>query len=174
MDLDETNKAVLYMLQRDARRLTTKEMAEEIGVSASTVRNRIEQLEDAKIIQGYHPIIDYDKAGLQLHVLFICTAPNPQRERLAKAARDVSGVVTIQEVLNGQENIQIEAVGTETDDIARISDELCDIGLEVVNSKILKSSHKQPFDHFGKSIVDSDQEPDANTDADTETDTTDA
>ncbi|QCS41490.1 Lrp/AsnC family transcriptional regulator [Natrinema versiforme] len=154
MDLDETNKAVLYLLQRDARRLTTKEMAEKIGVSPSTVRNRIEQLEAEGIIRGYHPIVDYDKAGLQLHVLFICTAPNPEREQLAKAAREVSGVVTIQEVLNGQQNIQIEAVGTETDDIARISDELSDLGLEVINSKILKSFHKQPFDHFGQQIVD--------------------
>ena len=156
MNLDETNKAILYLLQRDARGLTTREMAERIGVSASTVRNRIEQLEEEGIIRGYHPIVDYDKAGLQLHVLFICTAPSPKREQLAKAAREVSGVVTIQEVLNGQENIQIEAVGTETDDIARISDELCDIGLDVVNSKILKSFHKQPFDHFGQQLVTDD------------------
>ncbi|WP_254531567.1 Lrp/AsnC family transcriptional regulator [Natrinema gelatinilyticum] len=154
MDLDETNKAVLYLLQRDARRITTREMADRIGVSASTVRNRIEQLESEGIISGYHPVVDYDKAGLQLHVLFICTAPNPQREQLAVAARNVSGVVTIQEVLNGKENVQVEAVGTETDDIARISDELCDLGLEIVNSKILKSSYKQPFDHFGKHVID--------------------
>ena len=156
MDLDETNKAVLYLLQRDARRLTTKEMAEQIGVSPSTIRNRIEQLEEEGVIRGYHPIVDYDKAGLQLHVLFICTAPNPKREQLATEARNVSGVVTIQEVLNGKENIQIEAVGTETDDIARVSDELCDLGLDIVNSKILKSFHKQPFDHFGQHIVDGD------------------
>lgn len=156
MDLDETNRAVLYMLQRDARRITTQEMAEQIGVSASTVRNRIEELENEGIIRGYHPIVDYDKAGLQLHVLFICTAPNPERERLATQARNVSGVVTIQEVLNGKENVQIEAVGTETDDIARVSDELSSLGFEVVNSKILKSYHQQPFDHFGEHLVDED------------------
>lgn len=156
MDLDETNRAVLYILQRDARRITTQEMAEQIGVSASTVRNRIEELENEGIIRGYHPIVDYDKAGLQLHVLFICTAPNPERERLAKQARDVSGVVTIQEVLNGKENVQIEAVGTETDDIARVSDELSSLGFEVINSKILKSYHQQPFDHFGEHLIDGD------------------
>ncbi|ELZ18052.1 AsnC family transcriptional regulator [Haloterrigena salina JCM 13891] len=154
MDLDATNKAVLYLLQQDARRITTQEMAEQIGVSASTVRNRIEQLESEGIIRGYHPDVDYDKAGLQLHVLFICSAPNPDRERLAREAREVSGVVTIQEVLNGTDNVQIEAVGTDTDDIARVSDELSELGFDVVNSKILKSLHKQPFDHFGKQLVD--------------------
>ncbi|NUB92555.1 Lrp/AsnC family transcriptional regulator [Haloterrigena sp. SYSU A558-1] len=154
MDLDATNKAVLYLLQQDARRITTQEMADRIGVSASTVRNRIEQLESEGIIRGYHPDVDYDKAGLQLHVLFICSAPNPDRERLAREAREVSGVVTIQEVLNGTDNVQIEAVGTDTDDIARVSDELSELGFDVVNSKILKSLHKQPFDHFGKQLVD--------------------
>ena len=158
MDLDETNKAVLYLLQRDARRITTQEMAEKIGVSASTVRNRIEQLEEEGIIRGYHPDVNYDKAGLQLHVLFICSAPNPERERLAREAREVSGVVTIQEVLNGEDNVQIEAVGTDTDDIARISDELSALGFDVVNSKILKSFHTQPFDHFGQHLVDEDDE----------------
>lgn len=153
MDLDATNRAVLYLLQRDARRITTEEMANQIGVSASTVRNRIDELEEEGIIRGYHPIVDYDKAGLQLHVLFICTAPSPNRERLAKEVRDVSGVVTIQEVLNGKENIQIEAVGTDTNDIGRISDEISSLGIEVVNSKILKSFHKQPFDHFGQDVV---------------------
>ncbi|GAB3671673.1 Lrp/AsnC family transcriptional regulator [Halopiger thermotolerans] len=154
MELDATNRAVLYLLQQDARRITTQEMADRIGVSASTVRNRIEELEEAGVIRGYHPDIDYDTAGLQLHVLFICTAPNPRREALARKARDVSGIVTIQEVLNGTENIQIEAVGTDTDDIARISDELTELGIDVVNSKILKSTHNQPFDHFGRGLVD--------------------
>ncbi|RKD95386.1 Lrp/AsnC family transcriptional regulator [Halopiger aswanensis] len=154
MELDATNRAVLYLLQRDARRITTQEMADEIGVSASTVRNRIEELEEAGVIRGYHPDIDYDTAGLQLHVLFTCTAPNAQREELAERARDVSGIVTIREVLDGTENIQIEAVGTDTDDIARISDELTALGIDVVNSKILKSTHIQPFDHFGRELVE--------------------
>jgi Lrp/AsnC family leucine-responsive transcriptional regulator len=157
MDLDETNRAVLYMLQRDARRLTTREMADRIGVSASTVRNRIEQMEEDGIIRGYHPIVDYDEAGLQLHMVFICSAPSHERQRLAEAAREVSGVVSIAEVIDGDDNLQIEAVGVDTDDIARISDELNELGLDVVDSKILKSYHTQPFDHFGSDVVDDDE-----------------
>lgn len=154
MELDDTDKGILFLLQRDARHITTQEMAEGVGVSASTVRNRIERLEERGIVRGYHPDIDYDRAGLQLHVLFICSTPAPDRERLAQAARGVKGVVTIQEVLNGSDNVQIEAVGTDTDDIARISDSLSDLGLKVVNSKIVKSTAIQPFDHFGERIVE--------------------
>lgn len=154
MELDDVNKAILFLLQQDSRRITTHEMAKQVGVSASTVRNRIEDLETEGIIQGYYPEIDYDKAGLQLHMLFICSTPSLERESLGKAARRVSGVVRIHEVLNGADNIQIEAVGTDTDDIGRVSDELSELGLEVVNSKVLKSSHIQPFDHFGEHLVD--------------------
>lgn len=154
MNVDQTDRAILFMLQRDARRITTEEMGEQVGVAASTIRNRINNMEAEGIIRGYHPDIDYDKAGLSLHVFFICSAPNPEREQLAKKARDVEGVIEIYEVLNGNDNLQIEAVGTDTNDMARINDELSDIGLEVVNSKVIKSHHIQPFDHFGQQIVE--------------------
>lgn len=154
MELDDVNKAILYVLQQDSRQITTREMAEQIGVSASTVRNRIERMEEEDVIRGYYPEIDYDTAGLQLHMLFICSAPGVERNALAETARNVSGVVRIQEVLDGTENVQIEAVGTDTDDIARVSDELSELGLSVVNSKVVKDSYIQPFDHFGEGIVE--------------------
>lgn len=157
MDLDETNRGILYLLQRDARHATTEDMGEAVGVSASTVRNRITDMEERGVIRGYLPDVDYNQAGLQLHVFFICSAPNPERAKLAKKARDISGVISIYEVLNGGDNIQIEAVGTDTDDMARINDELSEIGLDVVNSKVIKSTHLQPFDHFGQSIVEDDK-----------------
>lgn len=156
MKLDDVDKGILYMLQRDARGITTEQMGERVGVSASTVRNRIENLEEAGIIRGYYPDVDYDKAGLQLYVEIICSAPNPKREELAREAREVSGIVAIREVLNGKENIQIDAVGTESDDVARITDELSDLGLEVVNTKIIKETYTQPFNHFGQNLVEGD------------------
>ncbi|WP_276272923.1 Lrp/AsnC family transcriptional regulator [Haloarcula litorea] len=157
MDLDDIDKGILFLLQRDARDLTIQEMAEHVDVSASTVRNRIERLESEGVVRGYQPIVDYDRAGFQLYVQIICSAPNPQREELAEAALDVGGVIAVREVLNGQENIQIEAVGTTSDDVARITDELTRIGLDVVNTKIIKESYTQPFNHFGSGIADGDE-----------------
>jgi DNA-binding Lrp family transcriptional regulator len=153
-DLDEVDRGILYLLQQDARRLTTREMAEQVDVSASTVRNRIEKMEEAGVIRGYYPDVDYDETGFQLHMVFMCSAPSVDRERLAREARDVSGVVSIQEVLDGKENVQIEAVGTDTDDLGRLSDELSALGLDVLHSKVLKSHHVQPFDHFGQDVVE--------------------
>ncbi|MFC4543123.1 Lrp/AsnC family transcriptional regulator [Halosolutus amylolyticus] len=154
MKIDGVNKGILFLLQQNARRITTREMAARVGVSASTVQNRIEKMENEGIIRSYAPQIDYEKAGLQLHMLFLCHAPNADRETLAENARGVNGVVMVREVLTGQENVHVEAVGTDTDDIARVNDELSELGLTVVNSKVLTNSHVQPFDHFGTHIVD--------------------
>lgn len=156
MVLDDTDKGILYLLQRDARRITTEEMAAQLDVSSSTVRNRIKQLETDGIIRGYYPDVDYDVAGLQLHVEIICSAPNPEREQLAAAARNVDGIVTIREVINGEQNIQVDAVGTDANDVARITDELSELGLRVANTKIIKSTHTQPFNHFGQHLVEVD------------------
>ncbi|MFC7138512.1 Lrp/AsnC family transcriptional regulator [Halosimplex aquaticum] len=157
MDLDEVDKGILYLLQRDAREITTQEMADQVGVSASTVRNRIKQMEEYGIIRGYYPDIDYDKAGLQLYVEIICSAPNPQREQLAGQARDIGGIISIREVLNGEDNMQIDAVGTDSDDVARITDELSELGVRVVNTKIIKNTVIQPFNYFGEHVVEGDR-----------------
>lgn len=156
MDLDDTDRGILYLLQRDARGISTQSMGERIGVSASTVRNRIEKLEESGVIRGYHPDVDYDEAGLQLHVEIRCSAPNPRREELVSAASDVAGVVSVRELLDAAENVQVDAVGTDSDDVARITDELGDSGLEIVDTTIVKETVVQPFDHFGRDVVEAD------------------
>lgn len=74
-----------------------------MDVSASTVRNRSPRLEEKGIFRGYHADIDYELAGFQLYTLIVCTAPIEERERLAKAAVEVTGVVEVQEVMTGEE-----------------------------------------------------------------------
>lgn len=158
MKLDKTDKGILYLLQQDARNITAKEMGERVGVAASTIRNRVANLEDKGVVRGYYPDIDYDKAGLQLHVEIICHASNPERGRHAEAALEVSGVVAVREVINGRANLQIDAVGTDSDDVARITDELSDLGLEIIQTKIIKDTYYQPFNHFGKHLVENEDD----------------
>ncbi|WP_227356864.1 Lrp/AsnC family transcriptional regulator [Haladaptatus salinisoli] len=49
------NGGILRILREDARQTTAQEIADTVGVSASTVRNRIDQLEAEGIVRGYHP-----------------------------------------------------------------------------------------------------------------------
>lgn len=154
MELDDTDQGILYLLQCNARDITTREMGEQVGVSASTVRNRIEDMEEKGVIRGYHPDVDYAKAGLQLHVEITCSAPNPKREQLVEKALGVNGIISARELIDGRENIKFDAAVTDPGALALLADELTDKGLEVIRSKIIKKTHEQPFNHFGDQIVD--------------------
>ncbi|WP_312908269.1 Lrp/AsnC family transcriptional regulator [Natronosalvus caseinilyticus] len=45
-ELDSVDKGILYLLQEDARNNTTNAIGEQVGVSSSTVANRITKLEE--------------------------------------------------------------------------------------------------------------------------------
>lgn len=155
-ELDDTDRGILYMLQQNARDTTTSEIGTEVGVSAATVRNRIERLEDRGILKGYVPDIDYERAGFELHILFTCTAdPRPSDEFVAELL-DHHGVVAVRKLLAGDQNLHVEAIGTSTEDVAEIAHGLESCGLEIVRSEVLEEEFVQPFDHFGTDISDDD------------------
>lgn len=147
-ELDDVDRGILYLLQREARNTTTKEIADMVGVSPSTVRNRIDQLESSGVIRGYHPEIDYEAAGLPLQVLFICTAPATERSELAQKVLEVRGVIELREMTTGRRNIHVEVVGTSTADITRITDAIHELGLEIETTELVKERRIQPFNHF--------------------------
>lgn len=146
--IDELDKQILHALQNDARRTSTSSIAESADVSARTVRNRIERLEEQGIIKGYGVDVDFERAGYQLHTLIVCTAPIHEREEIARKALDVPGVVALREVMTGEENIHVEVVGTDGDDLSRIGRDLNDLGLEIVDEDIIRSEYTRPFQRF--------------------------
>ncbi|WP_226479545.1 Lrp/AsnC family transcriptional regulator [Natrinema amylolyticum] len=159
LELDEVDRSILHELQEDARTTTAEEMGEEAGVSASTIRNRIERLEDADVIEGYHPHIDYEAANYQLHIFIICRVPPDERAELAGEALKIVGTVTVRERLTGANNLHIEAIAEDSDAVDTVTGKITDFGLEIVNTEIVKEEHVQPFNHFGPApSTDEDEE----------------
>lgn len=146
--LDEIDHGILYALQRDARNTTIADIAEEVEVSASTVRNRIEELEESGIVEGYYPKINYERANFPLHVLFVCNAPADERENLAAAALDSHGVVDVREMLTSMRNIYIEVVATDTQDLTEITNDLASMGFEIESSEIITNHYTRPWAEF--------------------------
>ncbi|WP_254545183.1 Lrp/AsnC family transcriptional regulator [Halomarina pelagica] len=154
LQLDEVDRGILYLLQRDARNATAAGMGERVGVSASTVRNRLAAMEDAGVIEGHYPHLDYERAGFQLHVFIACHAPVDRRGELAAEVLDFRNVVNVREMLTGPHNLYVEAVATDSDAVDRITTRLDEIGLDLDSTNIVKESHAQPFDHFGEDVVE--------------------
>lgn len=148
VEIDNVDRGILYELQRDARNTTAQEIADKTGVSASTVRNRVEHLEEVGVIEGYHPKLNYEEAGLPLQVLFICTAPPEDRSEMVDKLLDIRGVVEIRETVTGHQNIFVEVVADDTHEMVRISDTIHSLGLSVESSEILRQRRVQPFNHF--------------------------
>jgi Lrp/AsnC family transcriptional regulator, leucine-responsive regulatory protein len=147
-DLDDVDRGILHMLQLEARETTAQEIADRVGVSPSTVRNRIDQLEAEGVIEGYHPEIDYEAANLPLQILFICSAPPADRSELAEEVMEVHGVVDLRELMTGRRNLHVDVVGTSTKDITRITNAIHDLGLRIDSSELLQRRMRQPFNHF--------------------------
>lgn len=148
-NLDEVDRGILRALQSTARSATAAEMGDRVGTSASTVRNRIDALEE-NVVRGYHPELDYEAAGFDLQLFVACRAPTEKRADLAKEALAVPGVIQVRELVTGADNIHVELVALDADmaddavaDLEAIAD------LEVVSTQVVNDRHLQPFDHFG-------------------------
>ena len=146
--LDGVDRGILFLLQEDARNTTIAEIAAEVDVSNSTVRNRIERLEETGVIEGYFPKINYERANYPLHVLFVCSAPADKREELALSALDRRGVVDVREMLTSTRNIYIEVVATNTRDLAEITSDLTSLGFSLESSEIVTNHYTRPWGEF--------------------------
>jgi Lrp/AsnC family leucine-responsive transcriptional regulator len=85
--LDERDQAILASLQDDAR-ATYADIAGRVGLSASSVHDRVRKLEAAGVIAGYRAVLDPHAVGLMVTALIAVTPLDPQQpddlpERLA-------------------------------------------------------------------------------------------
>jgi Lrp/AsnC family leucine-responsive transcriptional regulator len=85
--LDERDLEIVAALQEDAR-ATYADVGQRVGLSASSVHNRVRKLEQSGVIRGYRAIVDPDALGLLITALVAATPLDPQQpddlpERLA-------------------------------------------------------------------------------------------
>ena len=155
--LDELDFGILHLLQQDARHTTPIEMAEKLPVTDTTVRNRIEKLEDLGIIEGYIPLLDYEKAGFPLRVKFTCTAAVQDRSQIADEALELPHVVHVEEMLSARENVRILVVTNQSEDLNDITTRIDELGLTIEKECLLRRIETRPFNHFGENMVSSEE-----------------
>ena len=154
-DIDDVDRAILHALQEDARNRSSGDIAERTGTSDSTVRKRIQRLEAEEVIKGYSAEVDYQQSGYPLRMLLFCTAPIPERGELIDDILDIGGVVSVQELVTGEQNLLVTAVGESDDDITPVAQELLDMGLTVADEVLVRSHRTTPFDEFDPDASDS-------------------
>ena len=146
--LDDVDRAILYALQEDARDMSSGDIAERTGTSDSTVRKRIQRLEGDEIIKGYSAEVDYQESGYPLRMLLFCTASIPERGEIVPEILSIDGVVSVQELVTGEENLLVTVVGESDSDITPVAQELLDMGVTVADEVLVRSHETTPFGEF--------------------------
>lgn len=146
--VDEIDQRILYHLVVDARNTSAPTIAEEVDVTPATIRNRIRQLEEHGVVRGYHAAVDYEATDGKVTTEFTCTAPVGRRSQVAGEAGAVSGVVGVRELLTGQRNLVVTAVGTDTDDVDRIAQQLSSLELTIEREAIVRDETVLPYEPF--------------------------
>ena len=156
--VDTVDEAILYALQEDARNMSSGEIAERTGTSDSTVRKRINRLEADGVIKGYSADVDYQRSGYPLRMLLFCTATIPERGGLVDDILELDGVVSVQELVTGQQNLLVTAVGETDNDITPVAQQLLDMGLTVADEVLVRTHKTTPFGKFDSESHDDDGE----------------
>lgn len=145
---DEIDRRILYYLGANARDTSAPMIAEEVDVTPATVRNRINRLEENEIIRGYHADIDYESSSGKVTTQFTCTAPVSKRSALANEAVSTPGVIHVRELLTGQENLVVTAVGEDTTDVNRIAQQLSAAGVTIERESTVLDETFRPYNGF--------------------------
>ncbi|PSP98607.1 ArsR family transcriptional regulator [Halobacteriales archaeon QS_4_70_19] len=147
-EIDDVDRAILYALQEDARGMSSGDIAERTGTSDSTVRKRIQRLESNGVIKGYSAQVDYQKSGYPLRMLLFCTASIHERGNLISDILEIDGVVSVQELVTGEQNLLVTAVGESDNDITPVARELLEMGLTVADEVLVRSHETTSFGRF--------------------------
>ena len=130
MKIDNINKKILFLLQKDAR-TTYKEIATELKRSETTIRDRIKAMERTGIIQGYTALIDKTILGLNFFaMIFANPTSSSDLDSITEKIKKVKNVMRVYQI-SGHQRIAIFMVAPsykELKEIIRI--ELLPLGLK--------------------------------------------
>ena len=80
MNQNELRLEILKYLEKNSR-VDLSELAVLLGVTQTDIANAMSNMEQEKLICGYHTLIDWDKAGVEKVTALIEVRVTPQRDR---------------------------------------------------------------------------------------------
>ncbi len=146
--IDDQDEVILHYLQQNARHFSSADISEKSDLSSSTIRKRIDRMEEEAVIKGYSAQIDYQRAGYPIRMILFATAPIPERGDLVDQILEINGVVSVQELITGDENLLITVVGEKDRDVTPVAEELMDMGLKITDEVLVRRHEMAPYRGF--------------------------
>lgn len=120
-NLDKTDKIILLSLQRQGN-MPLAELAELVGLSASSCHRRVKLLEERGIITGYAAALDRRRLGLANEFFVEVSLDSQSEDTLEKFEKAVQRVPEILEchLMSGQFDYLLRIVARDAEDYERI------------------------------------------------------
>ena len=121
MDLDRYDRAILRLLQQDAR-VTNARLASEVSLSESACLRRVRALEESGLIEGYTTLINQQKAGYPVNVFVSITLDRQSQSGLTAFETAVRGIPEVMEcyLMTGEHDYLLRVVVADLADFERI------------------------------------------------------
>ncbi len=141
-DLDER---LIEALREDGRR-SIRKLAADLGVSPSTVSNRLSDLLEREVITGFKPVVDYRRLGFPLVAVTKIKARGEALPRIVEALADDAHLTHVYEITGDFDILVIGRFRDETAMNREIKRMLGLQGIEGTNTSIVLSAAKDGAD----------------------------
>jgi len=118
MELDDTDREILRILQSDAR-TPFSEIARRIDMSSATVHDRVGRMEDAGVIEGYHARVNDKAVGYGVSALVGLRVEQGREEDALERLREIEGVREIH-LTTGEWDVMLKVVAADTDSLREL------------------------------------------------------
>jgi len=95
--IEELDRKILNALNRDAR-MSFRRMAKELGISPTTLYNKVKKLEKSGVLKGYIPLIDTESVGYNLMAIISLRVKQEKDIEVQKALAKFPQVGAVYEV----------------------------------------------------------------------------
>lgn len=118
MELDDTDRAILRLLQQDAR-TPFSEIARRIDMSSATVHDRVGRLEEAGVIEGYHARVDPRALGYGVSAFVGLRVEQGREEDALERLREIEGITEVH-LTTGEYDVVLRVHAADTDELREI------------------------------------------------------
>ena len=144
MELNEVDKKILKALLEDAR-LSSRQIAKNVGVSTGTVLSRIKKMEEEGLIKGYSALLDHEKLGYQLTVVTEITVSKGKLVEMENEIAKTPNVCGVYDVTGLTDALVIAKFRTR-DDLGHFTKRLLTLPyLERTNTHVVLTTVKENF-----------------------------
>ncbi|HET7756197.1 MAG TPA: Lrp/AsnC family transcriptional regulator [Steroidobacteraceae bacterium] len=121
MELDRYDRAIVRLLQQDAR-ITNTLLASRVSLSESACLRRVRALEESGLIEGYTALIDQQRAGFPVNVFVSITLDRQSQTGLEAFESAVRKIPEVMEcyLMTGEHDYLLRLAVTDLADFERV------------------------------------------------------